>query len=472
VYWPHNGATQAKKAAPPPIYAPSHPSSVSQRKSGVIAPPVYRPQAAATLPGAQIQTGPRVYRPANASAVTQRKILSGAPPVYRPFTSGAAQLKIQGASAPPVFRVQGTPVVQRKQEDAQKYVDEKLKLKNIVVDRQWVVDYVNDDDNTKTKRRGLLGAWNKRRNRKDTEKIVAPDSLAAKKPPVKRKFEEQVKPMIEPANGHSGSGYKVVGKDLTKRRKRDYSPRRQEQVVGQLSTQAYFFLKGEESSEAEVECMYAGNSVFFSTNSNAGGELLFASLSKVDSWDTMFTTSHSYGTKMDKSISKRHSGKLGQLGTSSRSIPEAESVIDIVREEKVRRLNLNDPNIEKLAREALTQGCTYVVFGPEKRHAEVKLVKVLVAANSKSIAVVQGKKRPCYTCAAFMRLRKREGFGIVFSDHPGKFWEDEYARSEPDVQDEVANALKIKTEMHVSDEVGEKYRSPSVSPYNSDDESD
>ncbi len=176
--------------------------------------------------------------------------------------------------------------------------------------------------------------------------------------------------------------------------------------------------------------MYAGKSVFFSTNSNAGGQLLFASLKEDDSWDKMFTTSHSYGTKMDKSISRRHSGKLSQLGSSSRSIPEAEDVIDIVKEEKVRRFNLDDPNIGKLAKKALDEAGTYVVFGQEKRHAEVKLVKVLVAAKFTGIASVQGKKRPCYTCAAFMRLRNREGFGIVFSDHPGKFWEDEYARSD------------------------------------------
>ncbi len=98
--------------------------------------------------------------------------------------------RIGSASIP----VPGSPVIQRKQEDAQKYVDEKLKLKNVVVDRQWVVDYVNDDNNTKTKRKGLLGAWNKKRSRTDTEKIQAPDSLAAKKPPVKRKFEQEVKP--------------------------------------------------------------------------------------------------------------------------------------------------------------------------------------------------------------------------------------------------------------------------------------
>ena len=103
-----------------------------------------------------------------------------------------------------------------------------------------------------------------------------------------------------------------------------------------------------------------------------------------------------------------------------------------------------------------------MIFGQDKRHAEVKLVKVLEAAGYRGQAVVQGKKRPCYTCASYMRLRKKAGYALVFSDVPGKLWQDEFNRSEPDVKEEVIRALEAAEVSHKT-EYGEEWRSDSES---------
>jgi hypothetical protein len=126
-------------------------------------------------------------------------------------------------------------------------------------------------------------------------------------------------------------------------------------------------------------------------------------------------------------------------------------------------IDLLDSEAADTARSALaTSGRVYVVTGQDKRHAEVKLVKVLEIAGYKKGAVVQGKKRPCYSCASYMRLRKSQGYGLVFSDNPGKLWKDEFDRSETEVKAEILEALERNT-FSCKTDIGEQYRSDSES---------
>ena len=85
VYRPHVGTTQARPA--PPVYRPQ--STPAQAK---LAPPVYRPQISAS----QARLAPPVYRPQ--SYASQAKL---APPVYKP-----GQLASPSGSAPPVYHPQ------------------------------------------------------------------------------------------------------------------------------------------------------------------------------------------------------------------------------------------------------------------------------------------------------------------------------------------------------------------------------
>jgi hypothetical protein len=155
--------------------------------------------------------------------------------------------------------------------------------------------------------------------------------------------------------------------------------------------------------------------------------------------------------------------KVGGLLSGERPAPAAKKVVEAQQHSDVGWIDLEGEDPGYFAAVALAMpGRIYVVFGQDKRHAEVKLVKVLELAHYKGPAFVQGKKRPCYTCAAYMRLRKNQGYGLVFSDNPGKLWKDEYERSERDVQEEVKRSLASKV-LSCKTESGEGWRSESDS---------
>lgn len=457
----------AGPAAPPPYRPPS---------TGVQAPPVYRPNQRiqpristappappAYLPPPPSTKAPSVYRPGHTGQPKQASAQL-APPVFRPAgakTAAPFQTSLPLPPRPLPITSARPGILQCTPEDAWK----KLRsFKRPTVDiekkdfnRAWVLAFVKNTDNSKARRKALRTAWNKELNRLHTDFIHLPDDLV---PQNKRKFHQTVNPHVEGATGNTGSGYKLKGQDVVKRAKRDYAPSRLEQVLGQISTQCYFMLRNEGSSEQEVEAMKAGASLFLSANSTTGTQEILDHLSF-----TNLTTTYTFGTSKDKELSKRHSGKLTALSSGDRDIPEAKGTLDLTSTKAV-AIYLNAGNAAEEARKALITPGTYVVFGADQRHAEVKLVQLLMIAGHTGGATIQGKKRPCYTCAAFMRLRNQAGFNIRFSDNPGKLWQDEWDRSETDVQDEVARAVAAKESMFAS-ESGEKYRSPSVSPCNS-----
>lgn len=267
---------------------------------------------------------------------------------------------------------------------------------------------------------------------------------------------------FEPVSGHSGTGFKPKGREIAIRDKRNYGDSRIEQVLGEIAIQLYFAVKEEKETPTEVEAMYAGGSLFLSANGNAATQKLYDILMLKSDTDLRELMAKTYGRGVDKKVTERVGGKLKGLYDDTRQISQAKEVLKCLGNQ-VCHIDLRDEDAEFLSSLALNGGgMTFVVFGQEARHAEVKLVKVLENAGWKDEATIQGKKRPCYTCAAYMRHRKGEGYEIQFSDHPGKVWKDEYERSEADVRDEVKRALKEPMDSHRT-KGSEKYRSDSES---------
>lgn len=269
---------------------------------------------------------------------------------------------------------------------------------------------------------------------------------------------------VEGATGHSGSGYKHVNKPLVIRRTRGrYKKSRREQLLGQLSTQLYFMLKGDEHKVTEVESLYAGGCLFFSCNLESATQALFDKLLLTKNSKLWKYVTKSYGGGKTKTITGRMGQKIQDIRLGNRDVGEANEIVNIFAKNDLAWVDLRDKDAGFWIGCLLAAGgFTVVVFGPNKRHAEVKLVKALEAAEYKGFAVVQGKKRPCFTCAAYMRLRQKEGYTLCFSDHPGKLWKDEYDRSEPDVQKEVRRNVREIREMHKT-KSGEGWRSESES---------
>lgn len=288
----------------------------------------------------------------------------------------------------------------------------------------------------------------------------------------KRKWEVVEDVTVEGATGHTGSGFLPENTELTPRKKRKYKDSREEQVLGEISTLLYFALKHGDEPVTEVEGMWAGGSLFLACNTRMESEMLydfFVLKSLKKQWELLTSSYGNSKTKIGKATN-RMATKLEQLRSGKRDIEKAKKVIETLERNEVGEIDLLAKDKDYYASLALeVPGYTWVVTGQDKRHAEVKLVKVLEAAGYKSGATIQGKKRPCYSCAAYMRLRKKEGYKLVFSDFPGKLWQDEYNRSEKDVQEEVVRALKEGTLAHKT-EYGEEWRSDSSSSEDEDAE--
>lgn len=296
-------------------------------------------------------------------------------------------------------------------------------------------------------------------------------SAKRKKPPLsspkkkkRRTLKLAPKVTLEGATGHTGSGYKHVGETLTIRRtKGRYKGRRREQLLGQLSTQLYFMLKGDEHKVTEVEGLYAGNCLFLSCNLHSATQALFDKLLLSQSEDIWKSITSGYKGGKTRTITRRMGQKIQRIRMGTRDVGEAVDVLNIFRKKDLAWVDIRDKDAGFWVRCLLEAGgFTVIVFGPNKRHAEVKLVKALEAAGYTGLSIVQGKKRPCFTCAAYMRLRQREGYRLSFSDFPGKLWKDEYDRSEPDVQKEVRRSVRQRRRMHKT-RSGEGWRSESES---------
>jgi len=305
------------------------------------------------------------------------------------------------------------------------------------------------------------GAIQMGRTKTGAKKTTAPKKDAA--PKKKRVWEVSKKAKVEGATGHSGSGYLLEGTKLKPRRKRNYGPSRVEQVLGQVSTLLYFALKDGDESVTEVEAMSAGGSVFLACNARSETQALYDFLVLKNQKERSDALTSAYGTGKTLKATNRMAVKIEQLRSGQRDFAKAKKVVEALEQSEVGWIDLQAKDADFYCALALeVPGYTWVIFGQDKRHAEVKLVKVLEAAGYKGQAVVQGKKRPCYTCAAYMRLRKKAGYALVFSDFPGKLWQDEFNRSEGDVQQEVIRALEAAEVSHKT-EYGEEWRSDSES---------
>ena len=136
---------------------------MKSNKKPPTAPPAYQPQSVPRV----LQTkkaaakAPPVYRPQPTPLVAQRKELKHGPkatstvrpPSTHPLLARAAQAKMARPAASLPART-----IQRQKADAQDYAN-----KNgiaITASHQTVTDYVNNTANDKTKRKGLLEAWN------------------------------------------------------------------------------------------------------------------------------------------------------------------------------------------------------------------------------------------------------------------------------------------------------------------------
>lgn len=294
-------------------------------------------------------------------------------------------------------------------------------------------------------------------------KITKPPRTKPNTPRPQRIWNVSKKVTVEGATRHSGSGYLRQGTKLKPRKKRNYKKSRTEQVLGEVSTLLYFALKDGDESVTEVEAMMAGGSLFLACNARSETQALYEFLvlkSKKERWNALTS---GYGTGKVLKATNRMATKVHMLRSGQRNYEKAKEVIEALENQEVGWIDLEGDEPDFYAGLALeVPGFTWVVFGQDKRHAEVKLVKVLEAADYKGAAVVQGKKRPCYTCAAYMRLRKQEGYSLVFSDFPGKLWQDEFNRSEGDVQQEVIKSLEKEVPSHKT-EYGEEWRSDSES---------
>jgi len=135
-----------KPPAAPPVYRPQPVQLVLQRKTAQTkAPPVYRPQPTPHVAQRKVAQ-PKVAHGPNGTI--QRK--SAGP--LRSNSPSARLAQLRPATALPVR------TIQRQKADAQDYAD-----KNgiaITASHQTVTDYVNNSANDKTKRKGLLEAWN------------------------------------------------------------------------------------------------------------------------------------------------------------------------------------------------------------------------------------------------------------------------------------------------------------------------
>lgn len=436
-----------KPAKPPPPFLPppflpragtaSAAARPGPQPAGVVAPPVFRPQGRGA-PGAATATTLQTRRAAGGLA---------APPLPQVGIGAGRQALAPGAQFGPARAAPAAALPPRAALQLRAALPPPAAAAILQMSRAG---------------RGGKGGkgGNGGKERKESKEVKE-----AKAPTPKRKrgnltLGEQA--VFQPVSNFSSSGYFPSGTQLQKRPQRKYSrssAERVEQVLGQISIQTYFLVKKQEPP-TEVECMYAGNSLFMSANSNAATQTLYNVLLLTTPEMLRRAMSAVYGRGKDALATKRVGDKLGALYEGSRDIPEALKVLKNLGVE-VGFIDLDGADADFWCSAALhVGGMTWIVFGEDLRHAEVKLAKVLERAQWKAGATIQGKKRPCYTCAAYMRLRNKQGYQLHFSDNPGKFWNDEYERSELDVKAEVRKNLQDGVNSHVSS-AGDQYRSDS-----------
>lgn len=271
---------------------------------------------------------------------------------------------------------------------------------------------------------------------------------------------------LTPAPGAMGAGYLPGGKQLIKRPRRKYATdlESQEQVLGQISIGLYNAVKTMEIKITEVEAMSAGKSLFLSGNSLGEADAIFKKLSGTDRDSLIDEMSQPVGKSgIGHTVTKRVGAKMLGLRDNTRKKGSANAVFNNLGKTAQRgigTIKLATVTAQE-AQSAIDSGGTWVVYGD--RHAEVNLVKVLEAARYLGQAVIQGKKRACYSCASYMRSRNKLDYKIHFSDNPGKMWKDEHKKSEADVQVEIATDLRTR---------GQGYSSHSSEQYRSDSDSD
>ncbi len=137
----------------------------SKPKKPPTAPPAYRPQPVPLVLQAKParMKAPPVYRPQPVPRVAQRKHINHGPKATiqaKPAVSPASAMSAR-AIQPRVFRPGAGRIghtVQLQKKDAETYA--KSNGIGIVVNHQNVTNYVNDTNNDKTLRKGLLDAWN------------------------------------------------------------------------------------------------------------------------------------------------------------------------------------------------------------------------------------------------------------------------------------------------------------------------
>lgn len=253
--------------------------------------------------------------------------------------------------------------------------------------------------------------------------------------------------------------------NVVRRPRRSYAGQRDFQVLREVATQLFLKIKSMVTEEQEIECMFAGGSLFVAGNSEASVDQILTLSGSLE--DVL--TKCQMKTKTSKSgrISARHGRKLKKHYQRTRTSPAAGPIFEVVRAASLRKLTTSSGSVvEAFGR----SGQIYVVSSTKDQHAEEKLMDVLALAGNGYPAVIAGKKRPCGTCLGRMQHMSDQGFPVTFGGNPGLLWKERFTRQPADVRAVTARELAAR-DQYVS-EIGQGYGSESDSEDEDEDDGD
>lgn len=205
-----------------------------------------------------------------------------------------------------------------------------------------------------------------------------------------------------PRSDFSYSGYLPQNHTLVYRAPRSFAKERFSQVLRQMATQIYNFLRVE-LDPIEVQIMYLNNSLFISANTRESVAKMHKDLSTQDALKQALTSTYKHKA-VDAKASSRHAAKLlSRLYNDYACDDPRFSKLKAILNREIRAIPIDSNNKNAIQGEGNIYFVSYKLKAD--RHAEENLMDVLEMfipdfIYDKSKPAIFGKKRPCFNCHA------------------------------------------------------------------------